>query len=115
MNIIRALGIVIAVLSVWAGASSQLSVLFGQHNSDIIVTICTITVASLGAALGVLSGNPTQTQQIAAVRAMPGVESVMINAKATPEVARLAVDPTVDKVEAIPGAAKAIENIAKAS
>jgi hypothetical protein len=113
MNINRILGIAIAVLAVWAGAASQLSVLFGQHVSDIIVTVSSLTVASLGAVLGVLSTPITQTTQIAAVRAMPGVEDILINSKASPEAARLAVDPTVDKIRPTTADKAAVEEIAK--
>lgn len=112
MNTIRALGIAVAVLAALAGGASQLTILFGQHVSDMIVAALTLMVGGLGAAIGVVS---SQTNQIASVRAMDGVEKVLVNEKANPTLAKLAIDPDIDKVEVIPSAKQAVEETAKAA
>src|ERR1039458_2324439 len=112
MNARVILSITIAVVAIWAGAASQLTILFGQQLSTIIVTICSMIVLSLSAALGVLSN---QTNQVTSVRQMAGVENIMVNAKASPALAAMAVDPAVQNVQAMPGAKPALTEIALAA
>jgi maltodextrin utilization protein YvdJ len=112
MNARVILAIAIAVISVWAGSVSTFAILFGQQLANIIVAISALTVASLGAALGVLS---TQTCQVTSVRGMDGVENILVNAKASPALAAMAVDPDVHNIEAMVGAKPALMEIAKAA
>jgi hypothetical protein len=112
MNARIILAVAISVISVWAGAASTFAILFGQQTANIIVAVSTLTVASLGAVLGVLS---TQTRQVSSVRGMEGVENILVNAKAGPALAAMAVDPDVHNVEAMVGAKPALIEIAKAA
>jgi maltodextrin utilization protein YvdJ len=113
MNARIILAIAIAVISVWAGAASTFAVIFGQENADIIVAVSTLIVASLGAALGVLS---TQTNQVSSVADMRGVEHIAVNDKASPALAQMAIDPTVKGVQPTTEAvAVTLTQIAKAS
>lgn len=112
MTPVRWLAIIIAVLSVWAGAATQMTELLGPTIGKTIVTLSSLTVATLGAVLGVISGPMSQTDKIQAVTAMPGVEGVLINRKATPELAQVAVDAGEAKVAPAPGESAAVEKIA---
>jgi hypothetical protein len=69
--------------------------LFGQDVALHIVAglgLTNIIISSVGTAL---SG---QAQLVRDVAAMPGVEKITVNAQATPTLAAVAVDQTVDKV-----------------
>lgn len=112
MNTSRYLGVAIAILSVWAGASAQLSTLFGQTTANVIVTVCTLTVATLGAVLGVINN---QTNTVTLVKSMPGVDKIEVNAQANPALAKMALDPTVDKIKPAPGAEAKLTQIAQAA
>lgn len=118
MNIRIVLSVAIAVIAVWGGAASQLDVLFGVTASKLIVAACSLTVASLAAALGVLSTQASQSANIIndpvalakALQAMPGVSKLLVNENATPSLAQ-AVN-TSPKVEAAPGTEKLVADIA---
>jgi maltodextrin utilization protein YvdJ len=113
MNARVILAIAIAVISVWAGAASTFAVIFGQENADIIVAVSTLIVASLGAALGVLS---TQTNQVSSVADMRGVENILVNDKASPALAQMALDTSINKVQPTSEAVKTtLTQIAKAN
>jgi len=55
----------------------------------------------------------SQTSQIAAVKAMPGVERILVNDQATPKLAAIAVDPAEKKVAPVPEVAPVVAEIAK--
>ena len=102
-------GIVIAILSVLAGATAQLTDLFGAMHAHLIVTASNLLMTVLSSILVQMSG---QSAQIRAVNDMPGVQTITVNEKANPTLAAIAVDPN-SKVEATPAAAKAVEATAK--
>jgi hypothetical protein len=112
MNVRVAIAVAIAVLAVFAGASDNLQVLFGETVSKLIVAGCSLTVASLAAALGVLT---TQSGQVANVADIPGVSKVLVNDQASPAIARLAMDPANSNVAPEPGHERAVAEIAKAA
>jgi hypothetical protein len=108
-NPLRVLGIVVAILGVWGGASAQFTTLFGQAVATDITTACSLLVGTLGAIIGVMSN---QGQQLSAVEDMPGVEKVFVNAKANSTLAKRAVDPNNPKIEPLPESAAAVQKTA---
>lgn len=89
--------------------------LFGQTITlDIIagLGLTNIIVSSIGAAI---SGADSQDTQIKNVLAMPGVQKIDVNEKASPDLAKLAVDPTIDKIGPIPAAEARVAATAKGS
>ena len=104
--------IVLAILGVMGGATAQLTDLFGQTVAHDIVTASSLVSSLLSAILVALTG---QGAQVKSVQAMPGVESIQINAKANPTLAALAVDPAQAKVDIAPGAESAVQLTAKAA
>lgn len=110
MNTNRILGIVIAVLGVWAGAGAAFDTLLGHTIAVIVTTAAGLAVATLGAVIGVTSN---QTNQVKAVLAMDGVEHIDVNARANPTLAAMAVDPDVDKIAPIPSETAKVEATAK--
>src|ERR1700739_205081 len=57
--------------------------------------IINIVLSSVGTAL---SGPESQDTQVKNVLAMPGVQKIDVNEKASPALAKLAVDPMIDKI-----------------
>ncbi len=96
-------------------AAALLQTLFGQDLTIKIVAILgigNILLSSVGAAL---SGPDSQSTQVKSVLAMTGVEKIDVNAKASPELAKLAVDPTQDKIAPTPAAMQQVTATAKAA
>jgi alcohol dehydrogenase class IV len=121
MNPRVVLSVLIAVVAVWGGAASQLDVLFGATASKIIVAACSLSVASMAAALGVLStqaqgsarvaSNPDQLAEI--LKLMPGVSGLAVNAQASPKLAQLAVSSANNKIEPVEGSEDAVLQVAQ--
>ena len=78
-----------------------------------VITLVGI-VAPLAAAY-FAARSASQTAQVHAVQAMPGVEKVLVNAQASPALAVIAADPTQAKVVATPEAAPVVAATAKAA
>lgn len=92
------MSIIGAVLSALVVSTAQLTDLFGVGVAKAIVSSAGLGNLVLQSIMTAISGNLTQDAQVKQVLAMRGVERIRINAKATPELAALAVDPTVDKI-----------------
>lgn len=104
------MAVIIGILSATAGASAQLTPVFGAGLSNTIVSVANlIMTVFVTPFLFVITG---QNAQIKAVNAMPGVSQIVINEKANSTLAAIAVDPST-KVEATPEAQKTVEATAK--
>ena len=105
------MAIIVGVLSAAAGATAQLTPIFGATVANLTVSVAnavmTIIVTPI---LFVVTG---QSSQLKAVQSMPGVESITVNAQANKTLAQLAVDPAQDKIEATPQAATAVTQTAQ--
>jgi hypothetical protein len=87
--------------------------LFGQTITlDIIagLGLTNIIISSVGT---VVSGPESQDTQVKNVLAMPGVEKIDVNERASPDLAKLAVDPTIDKIGPTPAAEARVTVTAK--
>ena len=91
----QTIALTISTLSVLAGASAQLTTLFGQIVAQDITTGCSLLAAILGGWIAVVTG---QASQIANVAAMPGVTRISVNENAGVTLAAAAVDPAQQKV-----------------
>lgn len=87
--------IFLSVNSAIAGASAQLTDLFGPHIAHYIVSAFTFANILIGAFMVPFTG---QTAMVKSVLAMPGVERLTVNANSNPTLATIAVDPNVDKI-----------------
>lgn len=101
----------LAALGVFGGATAQLTELFGAAHAHLIVTASSFLSTLISAIMVPLTG---QGALINAVQAMPGVSKIVVNQDANQTLAAVAVDPN-SKVEAAPGAEKAVEATAKAA
>lgn len=112
MNLTRnqIIAIVIAILSVLAGSTAQLTDLLGPTAAKTVISIATLGNTVLASILSILS---SQTAQVKDVLAMPGVDKVEVNAQASKALATVAVDPTVDKISPTTAAETAVANTAK--
>jgi hypothetical protein len=97
LTVAQALALATSTLSILAGASAQFTVIFGAANANTITTMCSLLAALLGGWIAVLSGQGAIVKQVAA---MPGVDSIVVNTKASPALATLAIDPDQPKVGA---------------
>lgn len=104
------MAVIIGVLSATAGASAQLTPVFGSALANTIVSIANLIMTVVVTPfLFVITG---QSAQIKAVNAMPGVNQIIVNEKANSALASIAVDPN-SKVEAAPESKTAVEQTAK--
>lgn len=95
LNIYQWFLIMVSVLSAVAGASAQLTDLFGTGTAHLIVTMATFLNTMITAIMTPLVGNASMLKTVAA---LPGVDRVSINKQASASVAAVAVDPTQSKV-----------------
>jgi hypothetical protein len=97
-----------------------MDVLFGPMISKLVVAASSLTVASLAAALGVISGGGTQAKAVAAdpmliaqmLQAMPGAQKLLVNSQASPALAAAAMSTDSNKIEAAPGQENKLEALA---
>lgn len=110
INLNQVLAIIIAVLGVWVVSAANLTDLFGQGVAKLIVSASALTMSTLSAILGVLTG---QASQVKAVSNMQGVEPIQINKNANSTLAQLAVDPTQPKIQPVPADTAAVRDNAR--
>lgn len=115
---IQKIALSIAVLGFLSTASTQLTDILSPFGSNAPVIVKQIVSLSgfvsgiLGVFLSFMTG---QASQVTTVQAMPGVEKIVVNEKASAALATLAVDPKQDKIESTPQAARAVEATARAA
>lgn len=97
--------IVIAMLSFLAGASANLTDLFGAGVAKVIVSAATFANGLISAMMAQFLSN---TNVVRDAGAMQGVE-VQISRSATPSIAALAVDPTEKSIAPAPGEDRAVQ------
>jgi hypothetical protein len=107
---LQILGIVLAVNAALAGATTQLTNVFGPTMATWIVSVSSLVNTVLGSIIASISGQASQVRNVAA---MPGVEKITVNDKANQTLAQVAADPVAAKVEATPEAKQAVERIAR--
>lgn len=116
MSPVQRLALTIAILGLMSGSTTQLTDILSPFGSMAplivkeIVSVSTFVSGVLGIFVMFMTG---QSSQVQAVRAMPGVENILVNAKANPTLAKLAVDPAEAKIEIKPGAEAAVQATAK--
>ena len=116
MNTAQKLALTIGILGFVATGGTQLTDIFSPFGSIAplivkeIVSLAGFTSGVLGIVLTFMTG---QSGQLKAVQSMPGVESIQVNAKASPTLAAMAVDPSQEKIQVIPAAASAVTQTAK--
>lgn len=108
--------LVIGVLSFTAGSGTLLADIFSPLGAwapiivKVIVSLCSFVGGLFTVMAGLLTG---QAAQVKAVQAMPGVESITVNAQANQALAQLAVDQAQPKIEVAAGAEKVVAASAK--
>jgi hypothetical protein len=110
LNAKQIVAISIAVLSVMAGSAAQLTPIFGQGLTQILVAIATLGTTMLSSILAVIT---SQGSTVKDVLAMPGVQKIDINAAANQTLAAIAVDPNVNKIAPLPEAQAQVVQTAK--
>lgn len=116
MNTAQKLALTIGILGLLAASGTQLTDIFAPFGSAAplivkeIISLSSLVSGVLGVALTFTTG---QAGQVQAVREMPGVEQLLVNKKANPTLAAMAVDPTVANIEIKPGDEKAVIATAK--
>lgn len=115
LTLAQRVALLLITLNVLAGGTAQLTVLFGQHLTLIITSVCTLAGTIVGGWVFVLTGqqnlvntvgdlaksNPNiQKSLVRTVADMPGIERISINAGANQALAQVATDPGQPKVGA---------------
>lgn len=104
------LSIIVAVLSVLMISTTQLTDLFGQNVAKTLVTVAGLANTIISSVVAALSG---QGALINDVRSMPGVERITVNEQANQTLAKIAMDPSADKVAPTPSAANVVQATAE--
>jgi len=112
MNLTRnqIIAIAIAVLSVLAGSTAQLTDLMGPTAAKSVISVATIGNTVLASILSILT---SQTAQVKDVLAMPGVDSVKVNTQASQALATIAVDSSQPKIAPTSAALQTVAETAK--
>lgn len=112
MNITAKQWLAIIGVIVGAIAASQplWASLFGPQIASAVIGLAGFVGMVANGVITVISG---QAATVKDTLAMPGVESISVNAKANQTLAAIAVDPAQVKIDAAPGAADAVQKIAK--
>lgn len=106
------IAIIILALGLISGATGQMTDIFGAGAAKSIASSASF-LSSFVAGLQIILGG--QSQQVLDVKNMPGVEKIDINAKANQTLAKMALDPSVDKVGITSGDKDAVIETAKGS
>lgn len=101
---------ILAILGVLGASTVQLTDLLGPALAKTVVTISNLAMTIMSAIMVPMTG---QTAQVRAVQAMPGVDKIVVNEKANPALATLAVDPVNPKIEATAQATATVIETAK--
>lgn len=83
------------LLGVLAGATAQLTPIFGSAVATSIASFASLANTVISGWIFILTG---QANTVKAVADMPGVEKITINERANQTLAAVAVDPTANKV-----------------
>lgn len=110
LTLIQKFGLALVIVNVVGGSTTQLTTLFGQSGTAVIVAAATIISGILGGFVTFFGGMGNQLNN---VQNMPGVDNVLINAKADPTTAKMALDPANDKISPLPDAQVTLAKIAK--
>lgn len=111
----RILSILTAILGSLMVANTQLTDLFGAYWTTKITSASALGVMILGSVGASVTGPTTQDQAVRRVLDMPGVENIAVNGRASAELAKLAVDPLLDKIAPTPAAQTKVEATANAA
>ena len=104
------LALVGLLLGLLAGGGSTMTELFGTGVAAKIAAAAGFLNSFVNGAIVILSG---QGQQVLDVKNMPGVERIDVNEKANQTLAKMALDPAVDKVSASTDAIPAVIETAR--
>ncbi len=112
MNVTRTqwIAIVMLALGLIAGGANTLTEFFGAGIAAKLASAASFLSSFVAGAQIILGG---QGQQVLDVKNMPGVEKIDINAQANQTLAKLALDPTVNKVGIASGDKDAVLETAK--
>lgn len=109
INFNQALAVLIAILSVLAVSTANLTDLFGETIAKTVSSAANLINAMIA---GILAAYTGQAQMVKDVAAMPGIEPIKVNAEANATLAAVAMDPAVDKVSAVEHDAPIVAEIA---
>lgn len=112
LNRNQIISIIIAVLSVMAGSTAQLTDLFGPGIAKTIISVAGLCNTILSSVMVIIT---SQGSQVRDVLAMPGVDKIDINAAANKTLAEIAIDPKVDKIAPTPQAMTKVTQTAQAA
>ncbi len=110
LNRNQIIAIAIALLSVLAGSTAQLTELIGPAATKWLIAASTLGTTAMSSILAVLT---SQGGQIKDVLAMPGVEKINVGPAANQVLASIAVDPAVNKIGPTAGAVQQVQATAK--
>jgi len=112
LNRNQIISIVIAVLSVLAGSTAQLTDLFGATLAKTVISVAGLFNTILSSVMVIIT---SQGGTVRDVLAMPGIEKINVNAAANKTLAQIAIDPNADKIAPTPASITQVTQTAKAA
>ena len=109
LSTVQILALILVILGAITGGTGQLTEIAGPGVTRILVATASLATTIISGFIMVLTG---QSSIVKSVQAMPGVESITVNAKANETLASMAIDPTNDKIQVTPEAQKKVEETA---
>lgn len=107
------IAMVLVALNVLAGATAQLTSLFGANIASDIASVASLGGTILSGWIFIVTGQGNMVKQVAD---MPGVERISVNAMANQTLAQVATDPAQTKVGAnTPDARATLQQTARGS
>jgi len=88
----------LVLLTVFGGATAQLTPILGAYASTTIATIASLLASIVSGWMFIITGQGNMVRDVAA---MPGVTRVAVNEQASQALAQVATDPNQPKVGAI--------------
>ena len=104
------IAMVSVLLGVLAGATAQLTPIFGSAVATSIASFASLANTIISGWIFILTGQTATLKQVAE---MPGVEKITVNASANQALAQVAVDPTANKIAPTNAAFDAVTATAK--
>lgn len=110
LNRNQIISIIIAILSVLAGSTAQLTDLFGPGITKTIISVAGLFNTILSSVMVIIT---SQGGTVRDVLAMPGVEKLDVNGDAGKTLAMMAIDKKQDKIAPTPAAMQQVTETAK--
>jgi hypothetical protein len=108
-------GIILLANGVVTGSVNEMTDLIGAVWAKHLISIAIMGSGFCGGLVTMFGGVPSQEAQMKSVLAMPGIEKIDVNGLASAVLAKMAIDPTINKIAPTTAAIDKVTATAKAA